>query len=106
MVHTVRGIDALRADGSEFRSGASDRIAGAPAAYRELIARVHAVVRREAAEIEARWPKVLRRVQGYNIDLVQPGAEGVLRAHNLAHLLVGSGGALAHSRRLHLELAA
>ncbi len=105
MVHNVLGIDALLADGSEFHFGASDQIAGAPRAYQALIERVHAVVRREAAEIEARWPKVLRRVQGYNIDMVQPGAEGALRPHNLAHLLVGSEGTLAYSRRIHLELA-
>ena len=105
MVHNVLGIDALLADGSEFYFGRSDRIAGAPRAYQALIGRVHAVVRREAAEIEARWPKVLRRVQGYNIDMVQPGAEGSMLAHNLAHLLVGSEGTLAYSRRIHLALA-
>ncbi len=105
MVHNVRGIDALLADGAEFHFGASDGIAGAPPAYRDLIGRVHAVVRREAAEIEARWPKVLRRVQGYNIDMVQPGAEGALLPHNLAHLLVGSEGTLAYTRRIHLDLA-
>ncbi len=105
MVHNVRGIDALLADGAEFHFGASDQIAGASAAYRRLIARVHAVVRREAAEIAARWPKVLRRVQGYNLDMVQPGAEGTPLAHNLAHLLVGSEGTLAYTRRIHLDLA-
>src|SRR5450759_1288268 len=105
MVHNVRGIDALLVDGSEFHFGSSERIAGAHQGYQALIARVHAVVRREAAEIEARWPKVLRRVQGYNIDMVQPGAEGSMLAHNLAHLLVGSEGTLAYSRRLHLALA-
>ena len=105
MVHNVRGIDAILADGSEFHFGGSEAIAGAPPAYQALIARVHAVVRREAAEIEARWPTVLRRVQGYNIDMVQPGAEGALLAHNLAHLLVGSEGTLAYTRRVHLDLA-
>jgi FAD/FMN-containing dehydrogenase/Fe-S oxidoreductase len=105
MVHNVLGIDALLADGSEFLFGGSDRVAGAPPAYQTLVERVHAIVRREAAEIEARWPKVLRRVQGYNIDMVQPGVEGALLAHNLAHLLVGSEGTLAYSRRIHLALA-
>ena len=105
MVHNVRGIDALLADGSAFHFGPSDATAAGPAAYRELVERVHAVVRREAAEIEARWPKVLRRVQGYNIDMVQPGIEGAPRAHNLAHLLVGSEGTLAYSQRIHLDLA-
>ena len=105
MVHNVLGIDALLADGSEFHFGRSDAIAGGSRAFQDLVGRVHAVVRREAAEIEARWPKVLRRVQGYNIDMVQPGAEGSLRAHNLAHLLVGSEGTLAYTRRLHLALS-
>ncbi|MBI5909643.1 MAG: FAD-binding protein [Betaproteobacteria bacterium] len=105
MVHNVLGIDALLADGAEFHFGASDRIASASRAYQALIARVHAVVRREAAEIEARWPKMLRRVQGYNIDMVQPGAEASILPHNLAHLLVGSEGTLAYSRRIHLALA-
>jgi FAD/FMN-containing dehydrogenase/Fe-S oxidoreductase len=105
MVHNVLGIDALLADGSEFHFGASDQLAGAPLAYRTLVERVHTVVRREAAEIALRWPKVLRRVQGYNIDMVQPGAEGALLTHNLAHLLVGSEGTLAYSRRIHLALA-
>ncbi len=105
MVHNVRGIDALLADGSEFHFGASHQIAGAPPAYQTLIERVHAIVRREAAEIEARWPKVLRRVQGYNIDMVQPGAEASILPHNLAHLLVGSEGTLAYTRRIHLDLA-
>ncbi len=105
MVHNVLGIDALLADGSEFHFGASDQIAGAPRAYQALVGRVHAVVRREAAEIEARWPTVLRRVQGYNIDMVQPGEQGAMRAHNLAHLLVGSEGTLAYSRRVHLALS-
>jgi FAD/FMN-containing dehydrogenase/Fe-S oxidoreductase len=105
MVHNVRGVDALLADGSEFHFGGSDLVAAAPLAYRELVAKVHAVVRREAAEIAARWPKVLRRVQGYNIDMVQPGAEGAPLAHNLAHLLVGSEGTLAYTRRIHLDLA-
>ncbi len=105
MVHNVRGIDALLADGSEFHFGSSADIAGAPPAYQTLVGRVHAIARREAAEIEARWPKVLRRVQGYNIDMVQPGAESMPLAHNLAHLLVGSEGTLAYTRRLHLDLA-
>jgi FAD/FMN-containing dehydrogenase len=56
---------------------------------------------REAAEIEARWPKVLRRVQGYNLDMVQPHLP-----HSLAHLLVGSEGTLGYFTRLRLKLAA
>jgi len=100
MVHNVIAIDARLADGSEFRFGPSDAVAAGPVGYRALAAKLHAIVRREADEIAARWPKVLRRVQGYNIDMVQPHLP-----HNLAHLLVGSEGTLAYSKRLTLKLA-
>ena len=100
MVHNVEAIDAWLADGSACRFGPAADVAGAPAAYRSLVAGIHAIAGREAAEIEARWPTVLRRVQGYNLDMVQPHRE-----HNLAHLLVGSEGTLAWSRRLLLKLA-
>jgi FAD/FMN-containing dehydrogenase/Fe-S oxidoreductase len=100
MVHNVAAIDARLADGTEFRFGPSEEVAAGPVAYRALAAKLHAIVRREADEIAARWPKVLRRVQGYNIDMVQPHLP-----HNLAHLLVGSEGTLAYSKRLTLKLA-
>src|SRR5207342_306471 len=83
-----------------------EEIANGPPGYRTLAAKVHAIVRREADEIAARWPTVLRRVQGYNIDMVQPGPAGAATApHNLAHLLVGSEGTLAYSRRVTLKLS-
>ena len=101
MVHNVTGIDALLADGSELHFGAvnSDDITG-PARYVELARKVQAIAKREAAEIEARWPKVLRRVQGYNLDMVAPRGEW-----NFAQLLVGSEGTLAYSQRIHLKLS-
>jgi FAD/FMN-containing dehydrogenase len=101
MVHNVLGIDALLADGTHFHFGPSSALDAGPAAYRELVGKVHAIVEREADEIAVRWPKVLRRVQGYNIDMVRPYAP-----HNLAHLLVGSEGTLAWSERIHLKLSA
>jgi len=100
MVHNVIAIDARLADGTEFRFGPSEAVAAGPVGYRALAAKLHAIVRREADEIAARWPQVLRRVQGYNIDMVQPHLP-----HNLAHLLVGSEGTLAYSKRLTLKLA-
>ena len=100
MVHNVLGIDALLADGSQFHFGPSAGLDAAPARLRELVARIHAIVEREADEIETRWPKVLRRVQGYNIDMIRPYAP-----HNLAHLLVGSEGTLAWFERISLKLS-
>ena len=53
---------------------------------------------REAAAIAAGFPKVQRRVGGYNLDRVRPAG------HNMAELLVGSEGTLALFRRLLLKL--
>lgn len=100
MVHNVRAIDAVLADGSEFEFGAVPADLGkfnAPRGYLELIRNIRAIVAREAGEIEHRFPKVLRRVGGYNLDMVD-GA-----GHNMAHLLVGSEGTLAYSKRIHLN---
>ena len=103
MVHNVLGIDAVLADGSEHRFGVVpadiSRLSG-DARYVALAKKVRAIAEREAAEIEARWPKVLRRVQGYNLDLVKPRGEW-----NFAQLLVGSEGTLAYSRQIHLKLS-
>ena len=106
MVHNVLAIDAVLADGSGYRFGPSGEVASGAPSYRALVEKVHAIVRREAAEIAARWPKVLRRVQGYNLDMVQPGPlGGNIVDHNLAHLLVGSEGTLAYSRQVTLKLS-
>jgi FAD/FMN-containing dehydrogenase/ferredoxin len=104
MVHNVRAIEGLLADGSRFEFGAvPGDLEALPAnnghgGYGELIGRVRRIAEREAAEIEARLPKLLRRVGGYNLDTVSP------RGHNMAQLLVGSEGTLAFFTRLTLEL--
>ena len=56
---------------------------------------------READEIAARFPKVQRRVGGYNLDALVPGRNDV----NLAHILVGSEGTLAFSTAIELKLS-
>src|SRR5437660_5349340 len=103
MVHNVLGIDALLADGSEHHFGPVpgdiSRLSG-DTRYVDLAKKVRAIAEREAGEIEARWPKGLRRVQGYNLDCVRPAGEW-----NFAQLLVGSEGTLAYSRRIHLKLS-
>ena len=60
-----------------------------------------AIGAREADEIAARFPKVQRRVGGYNLDALVPGRNDI----NLAHVLVGSEGTLGFSTRIELKLS-
>ena len=72
------------------------------------MARLFEIAEREKDEIERRWPKVLRRVGGYNLDVFHPQSERPYTADgsvNLAHLLVGSEGTLAWFKRLQLKLS-
>jgi len=57
--------------------------------------------RENVLSIEARFPKLQRRVGGYNLDALVPGRNDL----NLAHLLVGSEGTLAFSTRIELKLS-
>jgi len=102
MVHNVGAIDAVLADGSEYRFGAvPDDLheVEAPAGYVELVRQIRGIAAREAEEIERRVPKLLRRVAGYNLDMM------LGEPFNMAHLLVGSEGTLAYTRRLHLHVS-
>lgn len=102
MVHNVHAIEAVLADGTAMRFGPTPgNLAGLdwPARGVDLIQRLRDLGSREAGEIATRFPKLLRRVGGYNIDQVVPGAE-----QNLAKLLVGSEGTLAFSTAITLDL--
>jgi FAD/FMN-containing dehydrogenase/Fe-S oxidoreductase len=101
MVHNVRAVDALLADGTAMRMGDvpgnfDDDVV--PERYRDLVRGMRALHRREALEIERRFPKLLRRVGGYNIDMIDDAG------HNMAQLLVGSEGTLAFFNAIELEL--
>ena len=101
MVHNVRAIDALLADGTSAHFGELPGNFGEdvqPERYRSLVRDMRALHRREADEIDARIPKLLRKVGGYNIDMISD--EG----HNMAHLLVGSEGTLAFFTEIELDL--
>ncbi|MEO1532694.1 MAG: FAD-binding and (Fe-S)-binding domain-containing protein, partial [Pseudomonadota bacterium] len=94
----VVAIDALLADGTRAHFGPASNAPGGPDAA--LVADLLNIAKREAPEIDARFPKVDRRVGGYNLDALVPGAP-----QNLAHLLVGSEGTLAISERITLKLS-
>jgi len=102
MVHNVLAIDAMLATGERFRFGpiAEDPASATwPADYRDLADFLRSIYEREKDEIAVRFPKVLRRVAGYNLDHLGPPHA------NAAHLLVGSEGTLAYFERVHLKLS-
>ena len=105
MADNVAAIDAILADGARFRFGPDWPGQGAttPTAIAALMSRLQNLGQDLAPEIAARFPKVLRRVGGYNIDALTPAAAATGR-DNPARLLVGSEGTLAFSAALELIL--
>ncbi len=97
MVHTVLAIDALLATGERYRFGRMEDRSGPPG-YLALQDKLAALYVRDKDEIEARFPKLLRKVAGYNLDHLGPPHA------NAAHLLVGSEGTLAYFEQLLLKL--
>ena len=107
MVHNVAAIDAILADGTRARFDAK-RPEDMQPAVRAIADKVAALAFAERAEIERMYPKVLRRVGGYNLDVFFPQSERPYTTDNsvnLAHLLVGSEGTLAVTERLTLKLS-
>ncbi|MGZ2257963.1 FAD-binding and (Fe-S)-binding domain-containing protein [Roseobacter sp. A03A-229] len=96
MRDNVRAISAILPDGTEARFNGA---APPPGPYADLVSDMRALGQREAEEIDARFPKVQRRVGGYNIDALTGNDV------NMAHLLVGSEGTLAYFTELELSLA-
>ena len=67
MVHNVEAINAIMADGSQAQFGwvpGNPELLGGGDRYLDVVQRLRALHAREAEEIEARFPKVLRRVGG------------------------------------------
>ncbi|MDG2090292.1 MAG: FAD-linked oxidase C-terminal domain-containing protein [Gammaproteobacteria bacterium] len=98
MVHNVRSIEALMADGSRAHFKKLNGESYSNANHQELVNQLLALGQREANEIAERFPDLLRRVGGYNID------ELAKADPNLASLLVGSEGTLGFFQRIHLNL--
>jgi FAD/FMN-containing dehydrogenase/Fe-S oxidoreductase len=103
MRDNVLAIEATLASGAPARFGPvvadlSNLPAGS--ALRPLAEKLLALGAREQYEIAGRFPKVQRRVGGYNLDALLPGKNDI----NLAHLLVGSEGTLAFSTAIELKL--
>jgi FAD/FMN-containing dehydrogenase/Fe-S oxidoreductase len=105
MVHNVLGASAWLSSGELMEFGRQASL-GARAA--DIAKFVHGLALQHRDQIHANWPKVLRRVAGYNLDIFDNQSEKPYTADgsvNLAHLLVGAEGTLAYTRSLTLKLA-
>ncbi|MCM2252268.1 MAG: FAD-binding protein [Ramlibacter sp.] len=105
MVHNVVGAQAWTSDGELHRFTHYEDCTGAA---RALGRRVQELAAELAPDIDRHWPKVLRRVGGYNLDIFRNQNQRPYTGDgsvNLAHLLVGSEGTLALTRSLTLQLA-
>jgi FAD/FMN-containing dehydrogenase/Fe-S oxidoreductase len=105
MVHNVLGAQAWVADGSLLTLGRYDQALGQERALGDFVRDMAATLK---PEIDARWPRVLRRVAGYNLDIFNnqnPRPYTADGSVNLAHLLIGSEGTLALTRSLTLKLS-
>jgi FAD/FMN-containing dehydrogenase/Fe-S oxidoreductase len=104
MRDNVSAIDAILATSEEMHFGCVDRDRVRSSRCTTEMALANDLLSlgdREREEIGRRFPKLMRRVGGYNIDALAPHDSTA----NLAHLLVGSEGTLAFSTRLELKLS-
>src|SRR5207253_3674159 len=103
MRDNTRSMDAALADGTMLHFGEVPRDLAAVNSsdggldlFRDMLD----LGAREAAEIAEKFPKVQRRVGGYNLDALVPRNART----NMAHLLVGSEGTLAFTTQVELKL--
>jgi FAD/FMN-containing dehydrogenase/Fe-S oxidoreductase len=101
MRDNVTSIKALLADGSDRIFSAHDGESEQQEDEDQLIDKLVSLGEREAEEIVRRFPKVLRRVGGYNLDALVPGSRPI----NISRLLVGSEGTLGCFHQIELKLS-
>ena len=101
MVDNVRSIDAFLPMGGHFKfSDTPNNIDELEErrGYKQIVKQVREIAEREKNELDKRFPKLKRRVGGYNLDTVDP------IGHNMAKMLVGSEGTLAMFKSIELQL--
>ena len=113
MRDNVLDIEAILFDGSTYNFGKieNNHINSSSGGATKIIVDLLKLAKDNQNEILSKFPKVLRRVGGYNIDALIPDAmasrpngkigDGI----NLSHLLVGSEGTLAYSSSITLKLS-
>ena len=111
MRDNVLEIEAILFDGSTYNFGKIENnlINVSNGVATKIILNLLKLAKDNQEEILAKFPKVLRRVGGYNIDALLPDAMAnrpngkVGDGINLSHLLVGSEGTLAYSSLITLK---
>ena len=113
MRDNVLEIEGILSDGSTYKFGdiKDKEIASSKELAPQIINNLLNLALENKDEILTKFPKVLRRVGGYNIDSLLPDAmasrpngkkgDGI----NLSHLLVGSEGTLVYSSAITLKLS-
>jgi FAD/FMN-containing dehydrogenase/Fe-S oxidoreductase len=103
MRDNTRAMDAALADGTLLHFGEVSRDlarTNSSDSGLDLFRDMLDLGAREAGEIAEKFPKVQRRVGGYNLDALVPRNA----PNNMAHLLVGSEGTLAFTTQVELKL--
>lgn len=105
-VNNVEALDVLLYDGTRMHLGwmneaALGREIREGGRKGEVLSGLRALRDRWAPQIRARYPKLPRRVSGYNLDQLLPGKDG---RFNLARVIVGSEGTLATMLEATVEL--
>jgi FAD/FMN-containing dehydrogenase/Fe-S oxidoreductase len=105
-VESLVSLDVILADGSvhRFEEGSCER----EPAQRAIADAIAAIVRPIAGEIKARFPRILRHVDGYSLDMfldqLERSTPGTYDKVNLAHLVCGGEGTLAVTLRAEVSL--
>ena len=105
MVHNVLGANVWRSDGTLLELGRYENASGKARALGDYVKTLSDEL---LPELEAHWPKVLRRVAGYNLDIFNNQNEKPYTQDgsvNLAHLMIGSEGTLGLTKSLTLKLS-
>ncbi|WP_447775245.1 FAD-binding and (Fe-S)-binding domain-containing protein [Variovorax boronicumulans] len=105
MVHNVLGASAWLSSGELVEFGPVGTLGARAAGIAQF---VHGLAQEHRDAMAQHWPKVMRRVAGYNLDIFDNQSERPYTADgsvNLAHLLIGAEGTLAYTRSLKLKLA-
>jgi len=105
MVHNVIGAQLRLADDAVLHAGPVGGLSGRAAEAAQF---VRTLADAHRAEIEAHWPRVMRRVGGYNLDIFHPQSERPYTANgnvNLTHLFIGAEGTLGFTEALDLRLS-